>query len=781
MFNFKKITALGTSALMVGMTLGVAAAASFPSPFQNQAASNVAVVTGSGSGVDDSVAAGDISAYLASRVSGSGGTVSGEAYKLERSSDLFNLGNLATDVVVTAVNDEHLSTLLTDGTYRDDDNDEFNYEQKVDLSEDLILSAFQDDEYSTEPIVGIKLTSGATVLTYTLDFTKDPTFTDAKMGSTDLHFLGKDYFVLSVSATDTMTLLDSAETTTVGEGSTATLTAGGKTYTVTPSIFGTDNVKLSINGEVTPSLSKGDTYKLSDGSYVGIKDLVIQNYQGGQKLAEFSIGAGKLVLEDGQDVELNEETVTGLGVAVTNSTNKLDKIVLTWKTEDTEFITPTTELVMPGFNAIKLSMGGFVWPTEEVTRVENDGSDSVKLNVPIKDGTANINLLFGSAGVLTGIGKSSTNKLVTTNDSVAGFIYNDSANDKYFVASWNSTAEAESYYLQVSSISSVSGSTDNKTTIRNVVTGQSVCTDKKGGETCTVGNVLLNINEVFAQTGNKYVNISSSSASVSFHELYTKEGLKFYLPFSEQDDINSTTKGGINFTSSGPIGHDNASWYLFAEGQDKDENLGKQGFNLTVTKNSDNKLHISALAIGGYSDLRVGDTDKYLFYTKSDVVSKVEHDQGPTQQKATITYSGNQAYGEVYLGAPGASISGVSASDLMFKDNEKSSWQNRNVVLVGGSCINSATAEVLGVSSGTCDAAFKTATGVGDGEYMIKSVGNAFTSGKIALVIAGFNRADTQAAATKLVNDPTAVDTTAGFEYRGKTGVTGSLAFTQVA
>jgi hypothetical protein len=117
----------------------------------------------------------------------------------------------------------------------------------------------------------------------------------------------------------------------------------------------------------------------------------------------------------------------------------------------------------------------------------------------------------------------------------------------------------------------------------------------------------------------------------------------------------------------------------------------------------------------------------------------------------------------------------------MFKDNEKSSWQNRNVVLVGGSCINSATAEVLGVSSGTCDAAFKTATGVGDGEYMIKSVGNAFTSGKIALVVAGFNQADTRAAATKLVNDPAAVDTTAGFEYRGKTGVTGSLAFTQVA
>jgi hypothetical protein len=63
---------------------------------------------------------------------------------------------------------------------------------------------------------------------------------------------------------------------------------------------------------------------------------------------------------------------------------------------------------------------------------------------------------------------------------------------------------------------------------------------------------------------------------------------------------------------------------------------------------------------------------------------------------------------------------------------------------------------------------------------MIKSVGNAFTSGKIALVVAGYNKADTQAAASKLVNDPSAVDTSAGNEYRGKTGVTGSLAFSKV-
>ena len=50
MINFKKISAITGSALMLGMTMGVAAAANYPAPFVSGGAANVAIVYGTGTG-----------------------------------------------------------------------------------------------------------------------------------------------------------------------------------------------------------------------------------------------------------------------------------------------------------------------------------------------------------------------------------------------------------------------------------------------------------------------------------------------------------------------------------------------------------------------------------------------------------------------------------------------------------------------------------------------------------------------------------------------------------
>src|SRR3990170_6695426 len=85
--NFRKITALATSALMVGMTMGVAAAANYPAPFVSGGAADVAIVYGTGSGVSilDAVEAGSIQSNLQSFMGGSTSTtagISGEAVAL---------------------------------------------------------------------------------------------------------------------------------------------------------------------------------------------------------------------------------------------------------------------------------------------------------------------------------------------------------------------------------------------------------------------------------------------------------------------------------------------------------------------------------------------------------------------------------------------------------------------------------------------------------------------------------------------------------------------------
>ena len=126
------------------------------------------------------------------------------------------------------------------------------------------------------------------------------------------------------------------------------------------------------------------------------------------------------------------------------------------------------------------------------------------------------------------------------------------------------------------------------------------------------------------------------------------------------------------------------------------------------------------------------------------------------------------------------SVSGSAAiGSLVFKDTE-TGWRARNVVLIGGTCINKATAEALNVAYGTCEAAFTSATGVGSGQYLIKSIGDAFQSGRIALVVAGYSQADTTAAVSLLRNQPDKVDTTAGNEYLGIVTATGSSSVTKV-
>ncbi|MBU4116459.1 MAG: hypothetical protein KKG94_01810, partial [Nanoarchaeota archaeon] len=61
-FNFRKISAIGASALLTGMTLGVAAAANYPAPFVVGGSADVAVVYGTGAGVStlDLIQAGNI-------------------------------------------------------------------------------------------------------------------------------------------------------------------------------------------------------------------------------------------------------------------------------------------------------------------------------------------------------------------------------------------------------------------------------------------------------------------------------------------------------------------------------------------------------------------------------------------------------------------------------------------------------------------------------------------------------------------------------------------------
>lgn len=125
------------------------------------------------------------------------------------------------------------------------------------------------------------------------------------------------------------------------------------------------------------------------------------------------------------------------------------------------------------------------------------------------------------------------------------------------------------------------------------------------------------------------------------------------------------------------------------------------------------------------------------------------------QITAKISYPDEQIAAQIYISelaavvSPDVTFSG-GGQILVVKDTEVTSVGGRNLVVVGGSCINSVAAKVLGVSYPTCGSDFTTATNVGTGQYLIKSVVSPYNAEKTAILVAGYEAADTKNAVGKL-------------------------------
>jgi len=130
--NFRKITAIGSSLLLTGMSIAAPIAASaYPAPFVEGGSANVAVVYGTGAGVSalDVVEAGNIQSNLQSKMGSSVGTTStatGEAKTLASGSDLLYLLDDLAENVQTITKDD-LPTILADGIFTDDDGGSWGF------------------------------------------------------------------------------------------------------------------------------------------------------------------------------------------------------------------------------------------------------------------------------------------------------------------------------------------------------------------------------------------------------------------------------------------------------------------------------------------------------------------------------------------------------------------------------------------------------------------------------------------------------------------------------
>ena len=813
-FNFKKIGSILASGIMLASTLGFAAAASYPEPFVSSGTEDSAVVVGANAATTDWAAAIDVQTKLNALVTTSAGVstaAGGDSFKIEKASTKFQLSRGILDVYAVDITEDKLPILLTDGKFIDNDNDEFDYTQKIEMANST-LTMFDDNDYKEDtPTIGMKISNGVNILNYTIDFSDEPTFND--LSTTTMPLMGKEYYVLTVLTTNvSLTLLDSAVDTLLAEGETTTLTVEGKSYDCSVSfVSSASEVKLLINGETTNALQASETQKLSDGSYVGVKEVLYTGKDTGTSKVEFSIGSGKLKLTNDSDIEMNEDTISDLKAFINwgADNDHLGSIMLQWNADDDKFAAPDSEILMPGFETVKISFGGMVWPAEEEIKIESDGKNSIQLkDFPLKTSTEDINILYtNTSGYYIGVGKDSDSILRTPGGVISqmaaaldenGTFENitfDGDTDEYFVASWNDTTSSESYLMKATSFKVEGGIEKVNIQYKKNSVWTDIKSEAKNGTSFTLGNVEITVGHIDKTT--KQV-VLDPQDGVTFSNLYSKEGMKILLPWVNVTQIagtanvttaahcnanlteeisiepgqgylgtylnltNSTAGAGTPIPQSVACTQYNESYTLVMWEEDKNENVAK-GTNINVTcseTSSTSEVQLSAITNQrGGTAAEIGDTDVHRNFVYSALATEELHDQGPDRYAVKLIYHGDESYGEIFISSPETTItpgtSSVGGQVVVVKDSEVSSVSSKNLFVVGGSCINTVAAKILGSTTPICTTAFTEKTGVGAGQYIIKTVESPYNSDKIAMLVAGYEAADTVNAVAKAVEGVT--------------------------
>ena len=130
------------------------------------------------------------------------------------------------------------------------------------------------------------------------------------------------------------------------------------------------------------------------------------------------------------------------------------------------------------------------------------------------------------------------------------------------------------------------------------------------------------------------------------------------------------------------------------------------------------------------------------------------------QVKATVSLKGQgqEVVTETDLNQTETNETGITITEpavthfvsILIKDTEVAQAKDMNLIIVGGSCINSAAARVLGSTVPLCGAHWTTATGAGAGQFLVKEYVSPYNSAKIAMIVAGYEAVDTTAAVNSL-------------------------------
>ncbi|MGV8141658.1 MAG: S-layer protein [Candidatus Woesearchaeota archaeon] len=381
--TIKKIVSLGTGAMMLGATIGFAAAydlSDYPSPFINEGVLVGKIVIGEKAAAMDVIGAVDIAASLQrDSINVGGATVKDQVtvengYIFSENDKLMYGSNLNS--VTSNIDSAELPLLLRSGTIESEDGTDYDYDVEIRFPaastvkvEGNVNRYDLDDNYKA-PIIYMDLGNGANQAFYDiiLDF-KDSWNSADFTNSETIKLFGKEYTFDPKNQNDAkyLTLFGSEITQIVTQGEEMKIIYEEKNYEV-EILGGNSNQKtaiIRINGD-TRTIREGDSRKIG-GLPVYAKNVFINNIGSDDISVQLFIGSDKIEIEyddtDG-DVLLNGEKLDSVraatsktGISNWQSVNEITFSVHPSE-DDVEYILPNEAYVDPLFGSFKFYFSG---------------------------------------------------------------------------------------------------------------------------------------------------------------------------------------------------------------------------------------------------------------------------------------------------------------------------------------------------------------------------------------------------------------------------------------
>lgn len=638
-------------------------------------------------------------------------------------------------------------------------------------------------EFSSSPESTIQDTAGSTS-------TSGAVLDDFE--NTKLNMLGMEFDVVLArrpqsTPEDSMklTLMGGAVRSSLLEGESTTLQLKDTSYDVTLTFVDETYVKFTVNGEQTDKLQKGDTFKLADKNEIGVSERLYQSYAGGVHSADFFLGASKIELRDNvitnsasdNALKVGAETISGADVIIEgtddNTTFTMTKIHVNMTAQDDYFVPAGGKLIdsiveqgddkeMLFTNNWDMEYHGL---SEELTHeIKLRSSTDRKYNLVWYDGDNNmvdLPLAYANTSRAVMLSEDQTDKGVMLDESL-----NISKNDFFVVTSGTAAdGSAKSFALQYKGADK-STATSPKIKFKNLGSGETleyaidtgatsaVATIKLGGNSFVVKNITTSAKTAADFVINVDLNGDGTLADdapvaaevdivdkygvvIDFgDQLYGNHSAGCEGPGITTQPLACATSGGIAMNWSVP----NANDY---------DNQPSEMFEILVNATTTNEVTVQSFSTGrvGGAVTNSGITpegEENIAYGMTTMGAKWTYTTpSGSPQEFTLEYPEEQRLPQVYI-TSGATKSASSGGDLVAVegvvgasklDSEVASVSAQNLIVVGGPCVNTVAAELLG-NPADCTEGFR------PGVSRVKLFTHA--NGNVAMLVAGFSGQDTR-------------------------------------